>query len=138
VSQGRGEDLLRTYVILSLVIISACVVGLAWGPLGVILTLAAVGLLVRLPILYHLAGRSGPVRTADLWRGFLAHVPSWAAVCAATALARSVVGDAAPLGQVVVGGSVGLAVGAAVTLALKRPREGARYAWRMVRTSLAR
>jgi hypothetical protein len=47
-------------------------VGLPFGPLGVAIGFSATGLLVRLPILYYVAGRRGPVSTADLWVRFFA------------------------------------------------------------------
>jgi len=138
ISQGRGRDLLQTYLVLSFVTVSAFIVGLKWGPLGVVLALAAASLMIRQPILYHLAGRRGPVRTADLWKGFLSHLPCWVAVYATTTLALSMVGHAAPLVQLLVCGPVGLAAAAGVVFALKRPRESALYTWNTIRSSLAR
>jgi len=137
-SQGRGRDLLHTYTLLSLVTIAAFVVGLAWGPLGVVLALAVSSLMIRLPILYYLAGRRGPVRTADLWKGFVAHLPCWGAVYAATALAHGMLGAAPPLVQVLVSAPAGLAGGAVAVLVFERPRASAFYAWQTVRHSLAR
>jgi len=136
-SQGRGRDLLHTYVLLSSVTVAAFVAGIPWGTLGIVLALAFTGLMIRLPILYYLAGRRGPVRTVDLWKGFLAHLPVWLAVYGAAALAYGMVGQAAPLAQLVVCGPVGLGGGLAAVLALKRPRASASYAWRTVRRSLA-
>lgn len=138
ISQGRGRDLLHAYSILSIVTVAAYIAGLPWGPLGVVLGLSVASLLIRLPIFYHLAGRRGPVRTTDLWKSFLHHLPCWGAVYAATTLARSMLGEATPAVQLLVCGPLGLAVGAGVVFALERPRESALYAWKTVRTSLAR
>lgn len=138
ISQGRGRDLFQAYLVLSFLIVVAYIAGLPWGPLGVVLAFAAYGLLIRLPILFYLAGRRGPVRTADLWKGFLHNLPCWGAVCAGTSLARTMLGEAPPLVQLLVCGPIGLAVGAGVVFALERPRESALYALKTVRTSLAR
>jgi PST family polysaccharide transporter len=137
-SQGRGRELLQTYSILSFVTVVSYIAGLPWGPLGVVLALSAASLLIRLPIFYYLAGRRGPVRTADLWKSFLYHLPCWGAAYAATTLARTMVGEATPLVQLLVCGPFGLAVGAGAVFALERPRASALYAWQAVRSSLAR
>jgi PST family polysaccharide transporter len=137
-SQGRGRDLLQTYSLLSFVTVAAFVIGLPWGPLGVVLALAAASLVIRLPILYYLAGRRGPVRTADLWKGFVAYLPCWGAVYAATALAHGMLGAAPPLVQVLVCAPAGLAGGAVAVLVFERPRASAFYTWQTVRHSLAR
>lgn len=137
-SQGRGRDMLQNHTVLGAVTVGAYFVGLSWGPLGVVLALAVASLAIRLPILYHLAGRRGPVRSADLWKGFLCHLPCWGAVYAAASLAHTVLAQAAPLLQLVVCVPVGLAAGAGTTFALKRPRENALYAWHAVMSLLAR
>ena len=137
-SQGRGRDLFQGYLILSIVTVAAFIAGLPWGPLGVVLALAAASLLIRLPIFYYLAGRRGPVRTADLWKGFLHHLPCWGGVYAATTLARAMVGEATPLVQLLICGPFGLAAGVGVAFALERPRATTLYAWKAVRSSLAR
>src|SRR5262249_4112956 len=66
-SQGRTRELLKTNAVLSVVIVLAFIAGLPYGALGMVLFFSASGLLVRLPVLYYLAGRQGPVRTAMLW-----------------------------------------------------------------------
>ena len=55
-----------------LLTLASFVVGLPFGPFGVAIAFSATGLLVRLPILYYVAGRRGPVSTSDLWVRFLA------------------------------------------------------------------
>jgi hypothetical protein len=81
-----------------------------------------------LPILYHLAGRNGPVSSADLWRGFLHYLPCWIAVYASTTLACVLADDVAAPTQLIVGGGVGLAVAVGAALAFERPRTTLRYA----------
>ena len=130
--------MLRGFSVLSFVTVAAYLAGLPWGPLGVVLAYSVASLLICMPIFYYLAGRSGPVRAADLWKGFLYHLPCWGAVYAGTRLALTMLGEATPLVQLLVCGPFGLAVGAGVVFALKRPRESALYALNTVRTSLAR
>lgn len=137
-SQGRGRDLLHTYLLLSGVTVGAFLAGLAWGPLGVVLALAVASFVIRLPILYHLAGRRGPVRTVDLWKAFASHLPCWVAVYAATTLVHRSLGPAEPLVQLLVCAPVGLVAAAGLVLVLQRPRESALYTWNTLRGSLAR
>jgi PST family polysaccharide transporter len=135
-SQGRGRDLLDAYVVLSIVTVVAFLVGLRWGALGVVLALAAASLFVRLPILFHLAGRRGPVRSTDLWGGFLSHLPCWAGAYAGALIAQRALGEAGHLIEVVVCAPAGMVGGALMLIVLRRPRESARHAWRTVRQSL--
>jgi O-antigen/teichoic acid export membrane protein len=137
-TQGRGRDVLRSDVTLSGITLLAFVVGLPFGPLGVAIAFSASGLLFRLPILYHLAGRSGPVRTADLWRVFLSNLPCWIIVYGATSLAGAVLTDVSPLTELVVCGSVGLAVAVGALFVLDRPRATALYALSTLRMHFAR
>jgi O-antigen/teichoic acid export membrane protein len=136
-SQGRGRDWLQVTVILSSVTIASYFVGLPFGVLGVVVAFSASGLLVRLPVLYYLAGRRGPVSTADLWKGFLHNVPCWLAVYASTTLASTVVGNVSPIEKLLLCGSVGLAVGAGAVLVFERPRLIALYAVEIIKGSLA-
>jgi PST family polysaccharide transporter len=119
------------------VTVAAYLIGLKWGPFGVISSLAIISLVIRLPIVYYIAGRRGPVSTSDLWAAFLSHLPCWGTVYAATMLVRMTVEHRAPILQLLVCVPVGLAIGAAGMLMFQRPRQSASYAWRTVRTSLA-
>ena len=136
-SQGRGRGLFHMYLIAGAVTVGAYLVGLPWGPLGVVLAIAVTSLVIRMPIVYHLAGQRGLVRSADLWKSFFFHLPCWGAVYAAASLARTLVADAAPVVQLLVCVPFGLAAGAGATLALKRPRTSALSTWNAVRSSLA-
>jgi O-antigen/teichoic acid export membrane protein len=137
-SQGRGRDQLRTYTIAGGITVAAYVVGLHWGPFGIVMALAIASLFVRMPIVYYLVGRSGPVRTADLWGGFFAHLPCWGAFFAATMLARMSVQHSRPIVQLLVAAPVGLAGGLALTLLFPRPRHSALYAYNTIKTTLER
>ena len=135
-SQGRGKEQLRNHILAGSATFGSYVLGLHWGPIGVIYSIAVISLLVRMPIVYYLAGRKGPVRTRDLWMGFVSHVPCWVTVFIATSLVYKVLGNAAPIVQLFVCGPVGLAFGAALFLLFPRPRRGAFYAWNTVKNKL--
>jgi PST family polysaccharide transporter len=74
-SQGRGQEVLACCLATSFVSLVSIVAGLPFGPSGIALSYSLSGLFIRLPILFHFAGKSGPVRTRDLWRCFLVNVP---------------------------------------------------------------
>jgi PST family polysaccharide transporter len=137
-SQGRGKDQLRNHTLAGAVTVGAFLAGLHWGPLGIILSLAVTSLIVRMPIIYYLMGRHGPVSTGDLWRGFLSHLPCWGVVYLATTLALMTVEHATPITQLLVCGPVSIAATAASICVFRRPRQSALYAWKVVKTSLVR
>ena len=128
--------MLHTYAAAGAVTVGAYLAGLPWGPLGMVMALAVTSLVIRLPILCYLAGRRGPVRTSDLWKGFLSHLPCWAGAYAAASLTHTMVTQASPLVQILVCAPFGLAAGVGVGLALERPRANAFYAWNTIRSLL--
>ena len=109
-SQGRGGDILATQSINSVLIFFSYFIGLPFGPVGVALAFSIVGLCIRIPIWYFVSGRSGPVTTADLWRGFLRQLPVWAVVFSATWVSRALVLNLGPFLQLLVCVPVGLIV----------------------------
>ena len=111
-SQGRGTDILAVQSISSLIIFISYLVGLPFGPVGVAFAFSIIGLCVRVPIWYSVAGRTGPVTTPDLWRGFFRQLPVWAVVFSATWLSRALVLNLPPLFQLLVCMPVGLIVSA--------------------------
>lgn len=135
-SQGRGRDQLRNHTAAGMVTIASYLVGLHWGPLGVVTSCAAVGIFIRLPIVYFIAGRSGAVRTRDLWIGFLSHIPCWIAVFLATALVYRTVSQAHPFVQLLVCTPVGLVAGTALMLLFPRPRQSAFFAAGKIKSAL--
>lgn len=137
-SQGRGRDQLHNHIAAGVVTLLSYLVGLRWGPLGVILSVAISSLLIRLPVIYYIAGRRGPVKTRDLWIGFLAHLPCWGSVFLATSFAYRAVELAhfAPIAQLLVCGPIGLGGGTMLFLLFRRPRESAFYAWRLIKGQL--
>lgn len=121
-SQGRGRDQLYSYLVAGPVTVIAYLIGLRWGPIGVVLSLAIANPTVLLPIVYYVAGRSGAVRAGDMWRGFFAFLPCWGtAYVSATLVYRSVSHLPAIL-QIAACTPVGLAAALGTALCLKRPR----------------
>src|SRR4030095_10349794 len=112
-SQGRGKDTLIAQSINSCVIVFLFIIALPYGPVGVAIAFSVSSLLVRVPILYFIVGRRGPVRTADLWMIFFRHLPLWLVVLCTTWLTLSLATHLSPLAQLVLCGTVGLIVGLA-------------------------
>jgi PST family polysaccharide transporter len=121
-SQGRGKDILRVTSINAVLTLASFIVGLPFGPLGVAIAFSATGLLVRLPILYYIAGRHGPVSTSDLWVRFLRHLPLWLLMLLATWLMHSTVANLRPLIQLLICAPVGVLTGIAFISVLKPQR----------------
>src|SRR5947207_14395915 len=110
-SQGRGKDIFRVASINGVLTLASIIVGLPFGPLGVAIAFSSVGLLVRMPILYYVAGRRGPVSTSDLWTRFLRHLPLWVVMLVATWLMRATVANMHPMTQLLICAPVGVLTG---------------------------
>src|SRR4029077_2033612 len=126
-SQGRGQDMFIAQTINSAAIILSFLVGLPFGPVGVAIAFSVSNLLVRIPIYYFSVGRRGPVKTADLWRVFLRHLPVWIVVFFITSLARISVANQAPLVQLFICGPAGLLAGAAFIYSFSPQRQVATH-----------
>ena len=132
-SQGRGRDILRLASITSFVTVASFIIGLPFGPLGVAIAFSAIGLLVRLPILYYVAGGRGPVTTFDLWTGCLRHLPLWVLVFVGTSLIRAMVTDLHPLTQILICAPVGVLTGIVFISMFQSQRKVAIYLIETVR-----
>ena len=124
-TQGRTKDILTTGWIFSSISVVSFVAGLPFGPAGVALAFALLGLLIRLPIQYYVVGRRGPVSTADLWLVFLRYMPTWAAVVAGTFLGHLLLPDANAFAQVGVCAPLGILAGIAVVMSVPSQRREA-------------
>lgn len=71
ISQNRTSQLLRWGGIGSGITILSIIAGLPWGPVGVAISYALIGVLVRTPLNLWYVGREGPVRTMDYYRTVL-------------------------------------------------------------------
>jgi PST family polysaccharide transporter len=128
-SQGRGRDWLLTGVCVSVVTVCAFIIGLPFGPMGVGAVYSAAGLLIGLPVVYQIAGRSGPVSTSDLWTGFLRQLPVLGVVLTVTWLTLGSLPDTTPLLQLLVGGFLGLGAGAGFVWIFPPTRKTIGHLW---------
>jgi PST family polysaccharide transporter len=126
-SGGRGRDSMIAGSVISGLVVGAVLVGVPYGPAGVAVACSVTGLVLQLPWLFHLAGRSGSVRTADLWAAVLRQLPMWGVVGGATMLTRSLMDGQGSLAQLVVCAPAGLLAGAGFILVYRpswRPAAG--------------
>jgi O-antigen/teichoic acid export membrane protein len=132
-SQGRGRDMLTAGSINAFVTVLSFVVGLPFGPVGVAVAFSVSGPLIRLPILYFVVGRRGPVRTADLWRIFFRHLPVWIVVFCATWLMLIAVMKLVPVAQLFICGPVGLLAAVAYISLFRPQRQVASHLFQTIR-----
>jgi PST family polysaccharide transporter len=112
-SQGRGKDWLLAISLASLATLGSFIAGLPFGPVGVAIAFSASGILLQLPVIFYLGGRSGPVSTKDLWVGFLRQMPVWIVVCSATWIALKMANGYSLISQLAFSVMIGLVTGAA-------------------------
>jgi len=118
VTQGRTKDILIAGIAFSMITITAVVVGLAFGAVGVALAYSLSGLLVRLPVQYCIVGRAGPVATRHLWGVFFKHLILYVVALCATALVQTSVVSLTPLAQLCICVPVGLCATSVIVLIL--------------------
>ena len=122
-TQGRASDLFRWSMISAFITVGSYVAGLPYGPAGVAIAFTSSAMLIQVPIYYWLAGRSGPVRTSDLWVGFLKHLPVWGIVTAVAWLTHMATLTLSPLVQLVICIPVSLLAGASFILVYAPSRQ---------------
>jgi polysaccharide transporter, PST family len=103
------------------------VAGLPYGPVGVAIAFSVSSLVIRVPIIYFMVGRRGPVRTADLWGIFFRHLPIWIVVFFVTWFTLALVATLTPLVQLLVCVPVGVLTGAAFICSFAPQRQVAVY-----------
>lgn len=89
-TQNRTRELMRWGLIGALITVGAVVAGLPLGATGVAACYALSGLCLRLPIVFWLVGRRGPVSTRDLYRAILPSALAAAVVLIVVAALRRV------------------------------------------------
>lgn len=132
-SQARGRDLLVTQLVSCCVTFTSYIAGLPFGPAGVAIAISIASLFVRLPMYYYFCGRRGPVTTADLWMGFLRHLPLWAVVFLVTWLTRVQVANWAPFAQLLICAPAGALAGATLICTFRPQRQVATQLLRTLR-----
>jgi PST family polysaccharide transporter len=138
ISLGRSKDFFRWNLAYAIISISSFVIGLPFGVVGVAWAFSIGGLGIALPILYYLAGRSGPVGTKDLWVGFCRHLPLCLVIGGVTMLAESMTRKYSPALQLLMCVPAGVAAGAGTILALRAQREVAQHVASSIGGSLAK
>ena len=66
-SQGRSREMLQWSMMNAPISIASILFGLPWGPVGVAASYSLTRVIIVNPLVYWLMGRSGPVRTKDLY-----------------------------------------------------------------------
>ena len=66
-SQGRSREMLQWSIINAPISIASILVGLPWGAVGVAASYSLTRVVIVNPLVYWMMGRSGPVRTKDLY-----------------------------------------------------------------------
>jgi PST family polysaccharide transporter len=132
-SQGRGRDMMTVGAINSLVIVLSYFAGLPFGPIGVATAFSISGPLVRLPILYFIVGRRGPVQTIDLWAVLFRHLPVWIVVFSVTWLTLRAVPHLAPHAELLICAPVGLLTAVAYIWIFSSQRQVAIHLFETIR-----
>ncbi|MDX9863129.1 MAG: polysaccharide biosynthesis C-terminal domain-containing protein, partial [Rhodospirillales bacterium] len=88
-SQDRTPEMLRAGIVNAGLTVAALLAGLPFGAVGVAAAYAISGIIVRVPVLFWLAGRRGPVQLGDLFRILLLPLCAVAAVAGAGFAVRS-------------------------------------------------
>jgi O-antigen/teichoic acid export membrane protein len=122
-SQGRGADVVRFSAVTSTLTALILVAGVQFGPVGVAIGHVVAGLCVQLPLAYYTVGRSGTIRTGELWRRLLMHLPLWLLIVSVAYSVRLYTNSEPALVQVLAGGGAGLVAGTAFVAAFRRNRQ---------------
>lgn len=127
-SQDRTGEMLRWALVGSLIRIAAVVAGLPFGAVGVAAAFAVSGLAVRAPLLFWMAGRSGPVSTSDLYLAIAPAAAAAAAVAGSLAVVREVaaIGPEQPILGLAAAALIAVVVTPLAVAAVPRGREALR------------
>lgn len=108
ISQERGRDMLRWGILGTVISVLAIVVGLPWGAVGVAVCYAVSDTVIKTPLLFWYVGRSGPVRTADLYRTLVTPALAAAATLGGVLAFRQWTSIASPLQGLLLSALLGL------------------------------
>jgi PST family polysaccharide transporter len=87
-THARTTEMLRANLIDASLCVASILAGLHWGVDGVAASLAAVGVLVRMPLAFWLATRRGPVPVGVIWRAIAPPATAAAAVAVSVGALR--------------------------------------------------
>ena len=126
-SQDRTGEMLRASAIGGGMTVAAVLCGLPFGPVAVAAAYTISGIAVRVPVLFWLAGRQGPVGMRDLGGLLVAPATAEAAAAGAVWLARLWTdGEVSPVVELIALAATAYAVGLAVYAAFPRGRSALR------------
>lgn len=129
-SQGRGSETFSASVFVAVLSLGAIVAGVPLGAIGVAVGLSLSGILLRLPLLFYLAGRTGHITAGNLWRCLLRHLPLGAIAFGITALECHLLREIDPALRLVVSLSSSVAGVAAFALLSPSHRTVIADGWR--------
>ena len=115
-SQGRSRELLQWSVMNAPISIVSIVCGVPWGAVGVAASYSLARVLVVNPLAYWWAGRSGPVRTRDLYGHLLPFVLASTAAFGACVAFRRIMSLNGAIINIAASGAIILVVMLAVLL----------------------
>lgn len=105
-SQGRSREMLQWSMISAPISIASILCGLPWGPVGVAASYSLTRVVIVNPLVYWMMGRSGPVRTKDLYGHLIPFILASVAAFVACLAFRSFVVLNSTILNIVVSGAV--------------------------------
>lgn len=122
VARGHGGAMLRWGIVHNLLIITAIVAGLPWGPVGVAASYAISGLLLRVPYFYWCVSRNNVFSLTDLLGRTGPHYLIAGVIFASLFAVRRELGDVRPIMGLAITLPLAIAIWAAITMALPGTR----------------
>jgi O-antigen/teichoic acid export membrane protein len=123
VARGHGGAMLRWGIVHNLLIITAIVAGLPWGPVGVAASYAISGLLLRVPYFYWCVSRNNVFSLTDLLGRTGPHYLIAGVIFASLFAVRRELGDVRPIMGLAITLPLAIAIWAAITMALPSTRK---------------
>ena len=124
-TQGRGREIMATGVNFAATTLFAAAVGVGFGPAGLALAISIIGLFIRLPIQFAIAGRQGPVSTSDLWVVLLRYLPLWSVVLATGFALDRLLSKLPPAVEILTSAPLALLAGTAIVFVIPTQRRTA-------------
>ena len=127
-TQDRTPELFTVGALGSAIAVVSILIGLPYGPVGVAASFALGSTFVRVPLVFWLAGRKGPVTVADFYSSLVPSVVAGAAVLGAVFAFRQIPATAAmaPIVGLLLSGGIAAAVTLACYLCIPRSRRALR------------
>jgi PST family polysaccharide transporter len=122
VAQNRSGEQFRWGLLGGTLAMISIVAGLPWGPVGVASCYSVSGALVRTPLLFWMVGRTGSVKTADLYRLAFPFLCAAVGVLSTILFLRSVLPELSAIKTIVLNGSVALCVCPLILMIMPRGR----------------